>query len=80
MIFWLFAGLLTAVAVGLLLLPLVRRTDETPPRQAYDMTVYRDQLTELERDLERGVLSPDQAAAARTEVERRLLGNSPGAA
>ncbi len=74
MIFWAFAGLLTAVAVGLLLLPLLRRTGETLPRQAYDLNVYRDQLGEVERDLDRGVLTEDQAAAARTEIERRLLG------
>jgi len=74
MTFWLFAGLLTALAVGLLLLPLLRRAGTTLPRQAYDLTVYRDQLAEVERDVERGVLTPDQAAAARTEIERRLLG------
>lgn len=78
MIFWLFAGLLTAVAVGLLLLPLLRPTGVTLPRQAYDLTVYRDQLAEVGRDLERGVLTQDQAAAARTEIERRMLGAAEG--
>ena len=35
--------------------------------------VYRDQLAEIEADLARGVLSPDEAEATRAEVGRRLL-------
>ncbi|MGH6962051.1 MAG: c-type cytochrome biogenesis protein CcmI, partial [Dongiaceae bacterium] len=42
-------------------------------RASFDLAVYRDQLAELERDLARGVLTPDQAAAARLEIERRML-------
>ena len=37
------------------------------------MAVYRDQLSEIDRDIERGVLSAEQADAARTEVQRRIL-------
>ncbi len=82
MTFWLIAGAMTALAVGLLLPPLLRRPAQSTPRQAYDLSVYRDQLTEVERDVQRGVLTPDQAAAARTEIERRLLaaaGDEPAA-
>ncbi len=38
-----------------------------------DLTVYRDQLAEINRDIERGVLNAEQADAARIEVERRIL-------
>ena len=38
-----------------------------------DLAVYRDQLSEIDRDIERGVLSAEQADAARTEVQRRIL-------
>ncbi|AUG51578.1 c-type cytochrome biogenesis protein CcmI [Thalassospira marina] len=38
-----------------------------------DLTVYRDQLAEINRDIERGVLSAEQADAARIEVQRRIL-------
>lgn len=38
-----------------------------------DLAVYRDQLSEIERDIERGVLTPEQASAARIEVQRRIL-------
>ena len=38
-----------------------------------DLAVYRDQLSEIDRDIERGVLSAEQADATRTEVQRRIL-------
>ena len=38
-----------------------------------DLAVYRDQLSEIDRDIERGVLSAEQASAARIEVQRRIL-------
>ena len=38
-----------------------------------DLAVYRDQLSEIDRDIERGVLSTEQATAARIEVQRRIL-------
>jgi cytochrome c-type biogenesis protein CcmH len=42
-------------------------------RARYDRAVYRDQLAEVERDLARGIVRPDDAAAARREIERRIL-------
>lgn len=43
------------------------------PAAAYDMKVWRGQLAEIERDLSRGVLAPEDAARTRTEVSRRIL-------
>lgn len=40
---------------------------------AFDIKVYRDQLAEVDRDLERGVISKDDAERTRTEVKRRIL-------
>ena len=80
MIFWLIAGALTALAIALLLLPLLRRPGESAPRAAYDLSVYRDQLAEIEREAARGELGAEQAAAARSEVERRLLTAADAAA
>jgi cytochrome c-type biogenesis protein CcmH len=71
--FWALAALLSALALALIVLPALRRRGAGPARSAYDRAVYRDHLAEIGRDLERGVLTPDQAAAARLEVERRLL-------
>ncbi len=43
---------------------------------AYDVSVYKDQLTELDRDIERGLITADEAARARTEISRRLIAAS----
>ncbi len=73
MIFWIIAGGLTTLALVLLARPVLRRPGVDAPRAAYDVTVYRDQLAEVERDAERGILNAGESAAARTEIERRLL-------
>lgn len=71
---WLGVALLTLAVIVLLLLPLLRSDGvEGVDRLAYDLTVYRDQLGEIERDRARGLLSDDQADAARVEVQRRML-------
>ncbi|MCF8470607.1 MAG: c-type cytochrome biogenesis protein CcmI, partial [Parvibaculum sp.] len=38
-----------------------------------EVALYRDQLAEISRDLERGVIGEPEAAAARVEISRRLL-------
>ena len=38
-----------------------------------DLSVYRDQFAEIERDLARGTIGPDEAARLRAEVGKRLL-------
>lgn len=77
--FWIIAGLMTFVTMALVILPLVRRranaaaADEQAVRKDYDLAVYRDQLRELDADLERGQITSVQAASARIEIERRML-------
>ena len=73
MIFALAAALLTALAVAAVLVPVLRRHRRGPSRADYDLTVYRDQLRELESDRARGLVSEEQVEAARTEIERRML-------
>jgi cytochrome c-type biogenesis protein CcmH len=72
-----FAVLALATA-GILTLPLWRRPAAGPARAQFDLRVYRQQLTELERDQERGVLPADQAESARTEIHRRILAAEEG--
>lgn len=71
--FWLVAAALTALA----LLPLLRTLLRPPPplegAAEFARGVYAAQVAEIERDLKRGILSDDQARAARAEVGRRLL-------
>lgn len=73
MIFALVAALLTALALAALAAPLLRRPRRGPARAEYDLAVYRDQRAELERDQARGLIDEREAAAARTEIERRML-------
>ncbi len=75
MVLWLVFGVMAVVAVGFVAAPLLRRAPrEDPPERAdYELAVYKDQLRDIERDRARGVLDEEQAAAARLEVERRML-------
>ncbi|WP_127090111.1 c-type cytochrome biogenesis protein CcmI [Aquabacter cavernae] len=65
-------ALMTALAVMAVLWPLSRRRDLRVARDA-DLAVYRDQMSELDRDAGSGRLSPEQAEAARVEVARRMI-------
>ncbi|MEO9574214.1 MAG: c-type cytochrome biogenesis protein CcmI [Tateyamaria sp.] len=73
MLFWIVTGCLTLVVVATLLRAQFRGGEQARPAAAYDLDVYRDQLREVERDLERGVLSPADGERALTEVSRRIL-------
>jgi cytochrome c-type biogenesis protein CcmH len=66
------AGGLTLTAVLALLWPLLRRSPDAAGETA-EVAIVRDQLKELERDRARGLIRPEEAAAAKVEVERRLL-------
>ncbi len=68
---------MTSLAVGALLLPLLLGRGQPFARDAYNLAVYRDQLAEVERDIGRGVLSPEQAEAARAEIGRRIIALGP---
>jgi cytochrome c-type biogenesis protein CcmH len=73
MLFWVAALICSAVAVFFVIRPLALRRRSAQPRAAHDAQVFRDQLAEVDNDLERGVLSEEQARAARIEISRRLL-------
>ena len=73
MIFWLIAALMTCVALAIIIVPLLRRGHSAPKRSEFDLTIYRDQLQELESDQARGLIGPDQSEAARVEIQRRML-------
>lgn len=71
---------LTMLALAVLLVPLLLRRQRGEAREAYNLAVYRDQLAEIDRDLARGLLSAEQAEAARAEIGRRILGLPPAPA
>ncbi len=73
--FWLVAGLAGALMLGALAAPLIwRRAGQiSAPSAAHDEQIYRDQMTEIDRDLARGALSPEEAEQSRAEIGRRLI-------
>ena len=67
-------AVLTLATVAVLLAPILRRRAPVATTGvSYDVAVYRDQLAEVERDVARGLLTKEEAAAARLEVSRRML-------
>ncbi len=73
-------ALLTTATVAALLWPLLRMRLPVRDRLSGELAIYRDQLAELEREREAGTLAPAEAAAARTEIERRMLAAGDAAA
>jgi cytochrome c-type biogenesis protein CcmH len=73
MVLWIIFAFMTAASTLAVLVPLARRRKAATPDAAFDAAVYRDQLDELERDRERGLIAEGEAEAARTEIARRLL-------
>lgn len=73
MLFWIFAAVLTAAVLLLIVPPLLRTAGSGPDREEFDREVYRDQLDELERDRARGLINDAQAEAAKAEIARRML-------
>ncbi|WP_187970215.1 c-type cytochrome biogenesis protein CcmI [Aquibium microcysteis] len=73
MVFWIVLGLLTVIASLAIILPLAGSRREVAGAREHDLEVYRDQLAEIERDAERGLIGVDEAAQARAEIGRRIL-------
>jgi len=74
MIFWLIAALLTLGASAAILGPFLRAGAHAPADpSAHDLEVYRDQLSEIERDVANGLVRPGEAEEARAEIGRRIL-------
>jgi cytochrome c-type biogenesis protein CcmH len=66
-------ALVTAIVVGMMVWPILRKAKAPPTRAAFDMEVHRDQLEEVARDLARGTIDAREAQAARAEIGRRML-------
>lgn len=66
-------AVLTAIASLSILVPLYRRRRGDRSYGREQLSVYRDQLSEVERDLARGLIAEGEAEAARTEISRRIL-------
>ena len=75
--FWLICGVFILIALAFVLPPLFQtethaQPDESGSREA-NITVYKDQLSELEADLRNGIIATQQYEQDRDEIQRRLL-------
>ena len=73
-LFWCIVSGMTLLILGLLLWPLVRRTNKVVTgEQEKTLSIFRQQFAELEQDRANGVLTDELYQQARRELERRLL-------
>ena len=70
---WIAMAVLAAATSLLVLAPLYRASRWARSERSQALAIYRDQLGEVERDLDRGVIGETEAQAARTEISRRML-------
>lgn len=73
MSFWLITTALALGSCAMLALALWRGHLAARPAAEFDLQVYRDQLAEVERDIDRGILKGDDAERLLTEISRRIL-------
>ena len=75
-LFWVYSALLTAVALAFLITPLLRARAKpvaAVSRAASNLSIFRDQLAELDADLAAGTIDREQWEAARGDLQRGLL-------
>ena len=74
LVFWMIVIVFMLIALGLILPPLLRNKEhKTAKRQEINISVYQDQLEELENDLANGTISDKQYAEAKLDIEKNLL-------
>ena len=73
-LFWISAVGMMVLALAFVAIPLLRKNEvEAVDADALNLTVFRDQLKELDADLTAGNLDQEQYDAARKDLEKELL-------
>lgn len=75
---WAILAAMTLAVTAALVAPLLRPRPPRGRRADFNRQVYRDQLGELDADVERGVVTAAEAEAARIEIQRRLIATTDG--
>ena len=73
LVFWGICCAIFLLAIGVIARAMVSARAEVDTSKNYDLRVYKDQLAEVDKDVQRGVLSEAEAERVRTEVARRIL-------
>src|SRR5258708_21137335 len=71
MTLWFVLAFMTVAAIFAVVWPLARANRSL--RSGSDVAVYKDQLEEIQRDRNAGLIGESEAEAAQVEVSRRLL-------
>ena len=78
--FWIISGIFIVIAL-LFIVPTLLRSrnaeEQYIERDAVNVTVYRDQLKELDRDLENDILTLEQYNQSKQELQQRMLQDIP---
>ena len=78
--FWVISGIFIVTALLFIVPTLLRSRDaeqENLEHDAVNITVYRDQLTELGNDLENDILTQEQYNKSKQELQQRMLQDVP---
>ncbi len=83
-LFWVICAVFILIALAFILPPALQRSAQSDQkiedeRKQANIAVYRDQLAELKADLQNGIMSEEQYAQDRDEIERRLLEDTKSA-
>jgi cytochrome c-type biogenesis protein CcmH len=73
MILWFVLTVMTSIAAVFVSAPFIRRLDRRQGGSSSDIAVYGDQLKEVDKEAELGLIDAQQAETARTEIKRRML-------
>src|SRR5688572_18330369 len=71
LLFWIVAGLISAICAGLMLLRAAAAAGQAPADPS--LPVYRRQLAEIDELAERGLIAGEERRRAHAEAARRLL-------
>ena len=74
MSFWIASGFVLLATLIAIILSIIRARANSSDE--YNATIYHDQLNEIERDINHGVLSPIDGEALKTEIKKQLKRNT----
>ncbi len=78
--FWIISGIFIVTALLFIVPTLLRNRndqEEGVDRDSVNVTVYRDQLVELDRDLQNDILNEEQYNKSKQELQQRMLQDIP---
>jgi len=70
---WVVFALLTGAAIFSVLWPLARKSAQPQSEINSDIAFYEDRLAEIDKEVERSLIAPEDARAVKAEAARRLL-------